>query len=104
MPIRLYETIEIGTPCDYTTDIHKVYFEIAEKDDVALQILTKYMGELKAQKIIRLAHGYELELPIQCIPDVVVLLLSKNGAGRIIRKQMRAQAAQALLLCGTVNG
>ena len=56
------------------------YFEMVEKNDVALNILAKYMGEVKAQKIIRLAHSYELELTIQCIPDVVLLFCINNIA------------------------
>ena len=38
------------------------------------------MGDDKAQNIISLTHGYELELPMQVIPEVVNLLSKKNIA------------------------
>ena len=75
-----YETLEIGTPRDYTSDIYKVYLEVGKTDDVILNILTDYMGVDKARNIIVLTHGYELELPIQVIPEVVSLLSKKNIA------------------------
>lgn len=73
-----FETLEIGTPRDYTSDMYKVYFEVAEHDGAVLSILTEYIGEDKASKIVSLTYGYEIELPIQCIPEVV-RLLSKNN-------------------------
>ena len=75
-----YETLEIGTPRDYTSDIYKVYLEVGKTDDVILNILTDYMGVDKARNIIVLTHGYELELPIQVIPEVVSLLSKNNIA------------------------
>ena len=75
-----YETLEIGTPRDYTSDVYKVYLEVGEKDGSALNIITKYLGGDRAINIIRLTHGYELELPIQAIPDIVNRLSENNIA------------------------
>ena len=75
-----YETLEIGTPRDYTSDVYKVYFEVYEYDGIVLGILTEYLGDDRASSINKLTHGYELELPIQCIPEVVSLLIQENIA------------------------
>ncbi len=81
-----YETLEIGTPLDYTSDIYKVYFEVRENDGLVLKILTEFLGDKKASGIHALAHGYELELPIQVIPEVVRLLSQNNiGVYQVVR-------------------
>ena len=81
-----YETLEIGTPRDYTGDVYKVYLEVVEQDDIVLHTLTEFLGKDKASRINKLAHGYELKLPIQCIPDVIKLLSQKNiGVYQVIR-------------------
>lgn len=76
----VYETLEIGTPLDYTGDVYKIYFEVRDCDDLVYGLLTEFLGTDKAEGIIRLAHGYEVELPIQCVPDVIRLISSKNIA------------------------
>jgi len=81
-----YETLEIGTPLDYTSDMYKVYFEVREHDGLVLKILTEFLGEEKAANITTLSHGYELELPIQVIPEVVRLLSQNNiGVYQVVR-------------------
>jgi hypothetical protein len=75
-----YETHEIGTPLDYTSDTYRVYFEVGEHEGMAFRILSEFLGEDRAKNIVQLAHGYELELPIQCVPDVLSLLCEKNIA------------------------
>ena len=75
-----YETLEIGTSRDYTNDVYKVYLEAHEHDGSVLRILTEYLGDDKASSINKLTHGYELELPIQCIPELVRLLTQENIA------------------------
>ena len=76
----VYETFEIGTPLDYTSDMYRVYFEVREHDSLVLKILTEFLGEEKASGITALPHGYELELPIQVIPEVVKVLSQNNIA------------------------
>jgi hypothetical protein len=75
-----YETLEIGTPLDYTSDIYKVYFEVSDSDNVVHQILSEFVGSARKKNIVRLSHGYEIELPIQCVPDVVRLISLQNIA------------------------
>ena len=75
-----YQTSEIGTPRDYTEDVYKVYFEVREYKESALNILATFLGEDKAHSITKLAHGYELEIPIQCVPDIASLLC-EGGVG-----------------------
>lgn len=75
-----YETLEIGTPLDYTTDVYRVYFEVADVDDTVYTLLQDFAGADRADTILCLAHGYELELPIQCVPDIVKMISSKNIA------------------------
>ena len=81
-----YETLEIGTPLDYTSDMYKVYFEVREHDGLVLKLLTDFLGDERASDINTLAHGYELELPIQVIPEVVRLLSQNNiGVYQVVR-------------------
>ncbi len=75
-----YETLETGTPLDYTSELYKVYFEVRENNGIVLKMLTEFLGEEKASCINTLAHGYELELPIQVIPEVVKVLSQNNIA------------------------
>ncbi len=39
-----------------------------------------FVGEANAQSLLTLAHGYEVELPIQAVPDLVGLLVTSNIA------------------------
>ena len=75
-----YETLEIGTPLDYTNDVYRVYFEVPDATHEAKIIISSFLGQERSEKIVTLAHGYEVELPIQCIPDVVRLLTHANIA------------------------
>lgn len=75
-----YETKEIGTPLDYTSDMYRVYFEIRDHDGMAKEIISGFLGPARAEKIVTLAHGYEMELPIQCIPEIIRLLATENIA------------------------
>lgn len=75
-----YETSEIGTPTDYTSDMYRVYLELADPFQVARRIIANFIGEKWAASLTPLAHGYELELPIQCVPEIVKLLVAENIA------------------------
>lgn len=44
------------------------------------KIIADFVGPHKAASMIVLAHGYETELPIQCVPDLVRLLSAENIA------------------------
>jgi hypothetical protein len=69
-----------GTPRDYSEDIYKVYFEVEGSEIVVLDILRKIVGDPYSKYILQLEFGYELGMPIQCIPDLVRLLSQSNIA------------------------
>ena len=75
-----FETLEIGTPLDYTSDVYRVYFELHDRDGSAKQIIADFLGSQRAQEVVTLAQGYEVALPIQCVPEVVRLLAAANIA------------------------
>ena len=69
-----------GTLRDYSEDMYKVYFEIGEFEQEGLNALTSFVGDFHSKHILHLEFGYELAMPIQCIPEVVRLLSQKNIA------------------------
>ena len=69
-----------GTPRDYSPDLYRVYFEVAEFEHNARRILCKFPGSDAPGIITELSHGYEVELPIQCVPDIVRELVQANIA------------------------
>ena len=71
-----YETLEIGTPADYSNDMYHFYFEVAEYEQAALKIIENYLGEEKVSLLTKRDHGYEVELAIQCVPDLTRELVS----------------------------
>lgn len=75
-----YETSEIGTPRDYSSDVYRVYFEVPDPSGIAGKIIADFVGSERAAAIVALAHGYEVELPIQCVPEIVRLLAAQNIA------------------------
>ena len=75
-----YETQEIGTPRDYTSDMYRFYFEVGEHAGKARNIITNFLGEERAKTLIALPHGYEMDLPIQCVPDLLRDLVQANIA------------------------
>lgn len=74
------ETRELGSPLDYTSDVYRVYFEVRDSKDIAKETIAEFVGHQRAEEIITLAHGYEVALPIQCVPDIIRLLCAKNIA------------------------
>lgn len=74
------ETRELGTPQDYTHDVYRVYFEVVDSFGSARKIIAEFLGAERSTGIITLAHGYEVELPIQCVPEIVRLLNAENIA------------------------
>lgn len=75
-----YETLEIGTPKDYSNDLYFFYFEVGEFNEHALKIIREYLGPERMKHLRSLPHGYEFELPIQCVPDLVQRLVNQNVA------------------------
>ena len=75
-----YETLEIGTPKDYSSDMYRYYFEVGENEGSAQTIIQEYLGPDKSKFLNSLPHGYEIDLAIQCVPDLVSLF-DKGGIG-----------------------
>ena len=75
-----YETSEIGTPKDYTDDLYLVYFEVGEHQEKAKKVLESYLGEDRKGNMQAVAHGYIVEIALQCIPDIVKRLVDENIA------------------------
>ncbi|WP_022943107.1 hypothetical protein [Psychromonas hadalis] len=65
---------------DYSEDMYKIYFEIGEYQEVGLGVLTAFVGDLHSKHILHLEFGYEVTMPIQCIPEAVRLLNQENIA------------------------
>ncbi|MFK3862250.1 hypothetical protein [Pseudoalteromonas rhizosphaerae] len=77
------------TPKDYSEDMYKFYFEattnlknseVGEWKGEALTIISSFLGHYHSKNITKLEFGYELIMPIQCVPDLVSLLIEKNIA------------------------
>ena len=71
-----YVSEEIGTPKDYTDDIYKVYFEVADIEEKIFNILKTY----SSTAVEKLTHGYEAVLHIQIVPDIIREISSHNIA------------------------
>jgi len=72
-----YETSEIGTPLDYTSDLYRFYFELSEYNGSAKKVIMSFLGGERSESLITLKHGYEVDLPIQCVPDIIRELIKK---------------------------
>lgn len=46
-----YDTQEIGTPLDYTSDMYCVYFEIRDHDGMTKKIISVFLGTARGEKI-----------------------------------------------------
>ena len=75
-----YQTSEIGTPLDYTEDLYRFYFEIRDTDGTAERLLKEFLGDKRAERMQRLTHGFEMDLPIQSVPDLIRIISAKNIA------------------------
>ena len=69
-----------GTPRDYSTDMYRVYFEVGEHEGRARQAIEEFLGPKRAEALVALPYGYECELAIQVVPDIVRELAKRNIA------------------------
>lgn len=83
------------TPADYSDALYRVYLEVGETDFTARDAITAFLverstdhptfhfvpGALRARD-----HGYELQLPMQLIPEVVRALAAANIAVYQVRR------------------
>ena len=69
-----------GTPLDYSEDLYAFYVETVDVDGTAERVLRDFLGPRHAERLRRLAHGFEFAAPIQCAPDLIRLLTQENVA------------------------
>jgi len=74
------DTLAQGTPLDYSSAMYRVYFEIGEHQGIAKHAIEAYLGPESSKNITVLPYGYECELAIQCVPDIVRELAQQNIA------------------------
>lgn len=70
----------LGTPKDYSDDMYRFFFEVGEYQNAARNIIRNLLSPEKSGSMVSLPYGYELELPIQCVPDLVKQLEKENIA------------------------
>lgn len=60
-----------GTPRDYSQRLYRFYLEVEDPNGAVHAALSDYLGPEHAASLSAMAHGYELDMPIQCAPEVV---------------------------------
>ena len=76
----LSNSADIGTPRDYSENMYRFYLELADCSHNARRLIEEFLPQHHAARIADLDHGFEIEMPIQCAPDLVRYLASKNIA------------------------
>ena len=74
------EPVTQGTPRDYSNAMYRVYFEVGEHQGMARKVIEAYLGPERSTNLTILPYGYECELAIQCVPDIVGELAKQNIA------------------------
>ena len=75
-----------GTPRDYSTDMYRVYFEVGEHDGLARRTIEGCLGVERSKTLISLPYGYECEVAIQIVPEIMAALLRHNiGVYQVVR-------------------
>ena len=74
------ETADIGTPRDYSESVYRFYLEVADCSPATRRLIEDFLPQHYAVRIVGLDYGFEFEMPIQCAPDLVRQLMSKNTA------------------------
>jgi hypothetical protein len=79
----------VGTPKDYTEDLYRVYFEVGEYGNLARDVMTQFLlsrsgdvsGDASSPISLREhAYGYEVDIPLQVVPEIVRALAAENVA------------------------
>ena len=74
------DSTSMGTPLDYSESAYRYYLEVAGCRPATKRLIEEFLPQHYAVRIADLDYGFELEMPIQCAPDLVRLLLDKNIA------------------------
>lgn len=78
-----------GTPSDYTNDLYRVYFEIGDHESFGGGVIERFLAtrgrdiptlSLHSGSLHRVPYGYELNIPMQLIPEIVRELSRENVA------------------------
>lgn len=75
-----------GTPRDYRDQLYSVYFEIGEFEGLGKGIIERYLAsnghraDTKSYLLRTVQYGYELEIPMQVIPEIIQALSRERVA------------------------
>lgn len=88
-----------NTPKDYGTTHYRVYFEVYEWQSIARNVITEVLlgrsststaFHFEAEDLEEKPFGYEVDLPMQLIPEVVRELVEhKVGIYQIVRTPLK---------------
>lgn len=70
----------LGTPRDYTDRRHSFYFELADPEGMPSVILKEWLGPDRFAQVVRHPFGFQIEMPIQEVPDVIRRLVNADVA------------------------
>ena len=77
---------EAGTPRDYSENMYRFYLELADCSPATRRMIEECLPRHHANRIVDLAHGFELDMPIQSAPDLVRHLTAKRiGVYQLVR-------------------
>jgi len=77
---NLPNSADIGTPRDYSENMYRFYLELADCSHNTRRLIEEFLPQHHAARIADLDHGFEIEMPIQCAPDLIRHLLGSNIA------------------------
>lgn len=70
----------MGTPNDYSEDMYRFFFELIDHAGVAREVISKFLGDRHSKSLTTVSFGYELTMPIQCVPELIRLLTREDIA------------------------
>ena len=74
------DATSMGTPLDYSESVYRFYLEVADCRPATRRLIEYFMPQHHAAGTVDLDYGFELEMPIQCAPDLVRFLSNENIA------------------------
>lgn len=74
-----------GTPRDYSEDLYRFFLETVDPDRTAKKMLIEFLGSKNANSLVEVENGYELNMPIQCAPDLVRILSHEVAIYQLVR-------------------
>ena len=86
-PVAVDPTLDV--PAEYNDSLYRVYFEVGEWQNIARDAIIDFLRErsrghatfqFESAALRARAQGYEVDLPMQLIPEVVRALAERNVA------------------------